>query len=94
MQPMCRQIGTGGSALLPDLKNTLNFENIAAIWLTGSNEFSKTKNLRRKSLINPIVKKMMVDKFGAQQFIQRSNYEHCQPTWIGKRGCGKCTRCG
>jgi 2-phosphoglycerate kinase len=53
-----------GSALLPDLVNTLNFENIAAIWLTASNEFIKRRIYAASHYESKShTEKMMVDKF-------------------------------
>jgi 2-phosphoglycerate kinase len=53
-----------GSALLPELVNTLNFENIVTIWLTASNNFLKQRiytasDYESKSSIE----KVMIDKF-------------------------------
>lgn len=53
-----------GSALLPELVVTLNFENISTLWLTANNEFLKqriytTSQYETKSTYE----KMLVDKF-------------------------------
>jgi 2-phosphoglycerate kinase len=53
-----------GSALLPELVTTLNFDNISSLWLTASNEFLRrriytTSQYETKSTYE----KMLVDKF-------------------------------
>ena len=53
-----------GSALLPELVITLDFDNISSIWLTASNEFLReriytTSQYKTKSTYE----KMLVDKF-------------------------------
>lgn len=53
-----------GSALLPELVMTLDFKNIAAIWLTASNEFLRRRiyTASQYETKSP-AEKMLVDKF-------------------------------
>lgn len=53
-----------GSALLPELVNTLDFENISAIWLTANNEFIRQRIYVASHYESRAhSEKMMVDKF-------------------------------
>ena len=53
-----------GSALLPELVITLNFDNISTIWLTSSNEFLRRRIYTASQYeIKSPYEKMLVDKF-------------------------------
>ncbi len=53
-----------GSALLPELVNTLNFENTSAIWLIANNEFIRQRiYVASHYESRSHSEKMMIDKF-------------------------------
>jgi 2-phosphoglycerate kinase len=53
-----------GSALLPELVITLDFENISSIWLTASNEFLRQRiYMESQYEIKSLHEKMLIDKF-------------------------------
>jgi 2-phosphoglycerate kinase len=58
-----------GSALLPELVNTLDFENIVTIWLTASDSFLKQRIYAASDYESKShVEKVMIDKF-----VERNN---------------------
>jgi 2-phosphoglycerate kinase len=53
-----------GSALLPELVNTLKFANITSIWLTASNEFLRHRiYLSSQYISKSPLEQMLIDKF-------------------------------
>ncbi len=53
-----------GSALLPELVITLNFDNISSIWLTASNKFLKQRIYAESQYeTKSTYEKLLVDKF-------------------------------
>lgn len=53
-----------GSALLPELVTTLNFDKISTIWLTASNEFLRQRiYMESQYQTKSQLEKMLVDKF-------------------------------
>ena len=67
MQPMdasSEKLVMEGSALLPKLVVTLNFDNISTIWLTASNEFLRRRiyTASQYETKSPY-EKMLIDKF-------------------------------
>lgn len=53
-----------GSALLPELVVTLNFDNISTIWLTASNEFLRRRIYTASQYeTKSLYEKMLIDKF-------------------------------
>lgn len=63
------QLVLEGSALLPELVESLNFDNIAAIWLTTSNEFLS----RRIYAASDYKSKSDREKIIIDRFLQRNN---------------------
>jgi 2-phosphoglycerate kinase len=56
-----------GSAILPELVITLDFESIAVIWLTASNEFLKQRIYAESQYeTKSLCERMLVDKFVAR----------------------------
>lgn len=53
-----------GSALLPELVATLNFDNLSAIWLTASNIFLRQRiYFESRYEIKSLAEKILIDKF-------------------------------
>jgi 2-phosphoglycerate kinase len=53
-----------GSALLPELVNTLKFANVTSIWLTASNEFLRHRiYLSSQYISKSPLEQMLIDKF-------------------------------
>jgi 2-phosphoglycerate kinase len=53
-----------GSALLPELVNTLNFDNIAPVWLTADNEFLRHRiYLSSQYASKSPFEQMLINKF-------------------------------
>ena len=59
-----------GSALLPELVITLNFDNISSIWLTASNKFLKQRIYAESQYeTKSTYEKLLVDKFWERNYL-------------------------